>query len=163
MDCTEPPMPLATALDAKVKSNRNSLAGMKTFETAGFYTAETAPTGPLYRQIQMGWDLDTKQGAYAMMLPIDKPRFVEIEVEDRMRSGQSSGRADSYRARIGVSELKKIFQERNATTGRIKVRFEVPDRMIHRAGDELLSLCFVSVGDDEDQDSRRIVESIRWR
>lgn len=163
MDCTEPPMPLATALDAKVKSNRNSLAGMKTFETAGFYTAETAPTGPLYRQIQMGWDLDTKQGAYAMMLPIDKPQFVEIEVEDRMRSGQSSGRADSYRARIGVSELIKIWQERDATTGKIKVRFKIPDRMIHRAGDELLSLCFVSVGDDEDQDSRRMVESIRWR
>ena len=163
MDCTEPPMPLATALEAKVKSNRNSLAGMKTFESAGFYTAEAAPTGPLYRQIQMGWDLDTKQGSYVMMLPIDEPQFVEIEVEDRLRTGLASGRVDSYRARIGVSELEKISEERDGTNGRIKVRFKVPDRMIDRAGDELLSLCFVSVGDDEDQDSRRIVESIRWR
>ncbi len=163
MDCTSHPTNLASAAEAKTIANRNSLSGVMRLKTAGYYDASNMPSGPLYRELQMGWDPNTKLASYVVAVAIDRPRFVEIMIEDRLQIPGSPGRADSHRARIGASELEQISLERDAHTGKMRVTFRVPNRIVERAGDEFLTLCFISRGDPEDQGSKRILESIRWR
>jgi hypothetical protein len=43
------------------------------------------------------------------------------------------------------------------------IRFDVPDAIRRRAGDELVFFCFVKSFEVDDRESRRKLLSIRWR
>jgi hypothetical protein len=46
---------------------------------------------------------------------------------------------------------------------RVRVRFDVPERILRRAGDELLFLSFSQGFDQEDRTSKRMLYLVRWR
>jgi hypothetical protein len=104
------------------------------------------------------WDKNTRTAAFTVMVPVDKPQFVELTVGPRM----DGARPDTYRARIGNKELRLQNVERLAND-EIRVLFEVPTQSRSKAMDEFLFLCFVSVGDDSDWASTRRLQKIRWK
>lgn len=110
-----------------------------------------------------GWEKASGCARFSVMVPVDRPEFVQLWVGRRLRTTGDSGRADVYRARIGNLVLPLTSVEADTDGESLLVRFAVPERLRQRTGDELLFLCFVSLGDWEDWDSQRILHSLRWR
>jgi hypothetical protein len=129
----------------------------------GRYDADHHPLGVLPRRIADFWDKETGRARPVAMVPVDRPAFVELVVDRRIHDPRDPGRADSYRARIGVDELRLVSVVPVPESTRLRVRFEVPAGVQQRAGVELLFLCFVSLGDREDLFSERVIHSISWR
>lgn len=92
------------------------------------------------------------------MVAVDAPQFVELNLGPRIGS---KGEQDIYRARIGSIELPVTSVTNVNQT--IRVRFEVPEAIRRRAGEELVFLCFVKTALPLDLDSHRILYSVKWR
>lgn len=100
--------------------------------------------------VTAGWENGSGSAPFAVMVPVDRPQFVELRVGPRLQTAGDSGRSDVYRARIENQELPLAGVEPDTDGKSLRVRFDMPERIRRRAGDELLFLCFVSVGDWED-------------
>lgn len=108
-----------------------------------------------------GWKMEDGEARAIVMLAIDAPEFVEIVVGPGKYSLDDGAHHDAYQAVIDGHPIpvEKVESE----GGRTRVRFAVPDTIRHRAGDELLFLCFTSGYSMVDRESRRILYSVQWR
>lgn len=109
------------------------------------------------------WDRSSGLTSVAVVLPVDRPEFVILDVGLRLTSVGSADRQDVYRAQIQGVELKVVEHEANMMSGRVRVRFEVPMNIQQDNGSRLLFVSFASVGDRADQLSLRPMHSVTWR
>jgi hypothetical protein len=108
-----------------------------------------------------GWSADDGAAAPVVVLVIDRPEFVELQVEPRMPMGATQPSPDHYRAQIGGVELP--LERTSESDGAATVRFKVPDRIREQQGEQILCLCFIERCDEEDRVSQRVLRSVRWR
>ena len=96
-----------------------------------------------------------------VILAVDKPEFVTLEVDNRQGLNGQPARTDVYQAMIDgvLLPLDKVVRDDYGW----QVRFAVPPELQKRANDEILFLCFSKGYDAEDRDSDRLLYSVRWR
>lgn len=96
-----------------------------------------------------------------VILAIDSPQFVELNVADREVSRGASIHKDTYRAMIdGMSlPLREVVRDDSVW----KVKFDIPMRLHGGRNGEILFLCFSKEYDVEDRDSDRMLYSVRWK
>jgi hypothetical protein len=83
---------------------------------------------------------------------------VEITVEPRVAGEKGT---DIYRARMAEFELRLVSIKPVDKTQ--VLRFEVPETLRRRGGEEFLFLCFVKTFEVQDRESHRKLQAIRWR
>ena len=126
----------------------------------GVYSAAHPPSETGIPWNGRGW----AQNGFAddiVILAVNKPKYIELEVNNRQGLNGQPARQDVYRAMIdGVSlPLDKMVRDEYGW----QVRFVVPPELQDRANDEILFLCFSKGYDAEDRDSARLLYSVRWR
>ena len=92
---------------------------------------------------------------------MDRPQFIEFTVEPRLVTNDDPERSDVYRAMIDNHFLP--LREIRSDGKTVQVRFDVPELIRARKGDQLLFLCFTSSYDKPDRDSERVLHSVQWR
>lgn len=127
--------------------------------TLGYYDPDHVPPGRLTQLC----DLNDRSAGFQIRLPIDRPRFIELLVSPRGGGAAHASRDDVYHARIGPCRLPLISASEDSLHLWVTVRFAVPKLISQAERNELLFVCFVSVGDDTDQASTRRIKLVRWR
>jgi hypothetical protein len=136
-------------------------AGRKLESFNGCYNLETTPSATRIAYNGEGWDENDGLAGAVVVLAVDRPEFVELTVEPRLTDGSFSASRDSYRARIGGTELPL---EKTSTNGDlIRVRFKVPEEIRRRRENNLLFLCFIGKCTAEDRSSLRMLRTVCWR
>jgi hypothetical protein len=126
----------------------------------GIYTLTHSPGNSGIPWNGHGW----AENGYAdviAMLAVDKPKFVELEVENRQGLNGQPARQDVYQAMIDgvLLPLDKVIPNDHGS----RVRFEIPPELQKHAKDEILFLCFSKGVDAQDRDSARLLYSVKWR
>lgn len=104
----------------------------------------------------------SKQRAdHILILAVDKPEYIELEVSPRHAAGDVAPLEDRYRAMINARFLPDPTVTRDGD--RIRVRFPVTPDIRERAGDELVFLWFGRDYSPAERDSTRTLYSVRWR
>jgi hypothetical protein len=93
-----------------------------------------------------------------VILAVDSPQLLELQVSERREINGEPARTDAYQARIGGLSLPIRLVTREAEG--VKVVFDVPSELWNKQ--EFLFLCFSSGYDAEDRDSERFLYSVRW-
>lgn len=141
-----------------IRLNHVSGKSLGTFD--GCYTVEKHPLTTGIEFNGNGWTEDGLASSI-VVLAIDKPRFIEIQVEKRLGSNETEENKDIFHARIGLDELN--LQSVQSKEGLLCIRFGLPDRILRRNDDEMLFLCFSNGKNEAEQLSRRMLHSVRWR
>jgi hypothetical protein len=157
MDCRINPLPFPGWPEVgRVEFQRQN---PRRLETSGFYDSTHLPMAAMvhFCDFQLG------RANYVVQLAVDAPQFVHLVVGARTPESSGLPRPDTYRARIGVHELRLASVVPDSDPAWSHVTFEVPERIRRLSNDEFLFLCFVSTGDDEDRSSHRPIRSVQWR
>jgi hypothetical protein len=155
-----PPMPLQkrsgipTALPPKPGCNLDALG-------AGYDLARHPPTVTGIFGNGWGWKETDGIASSIVTLAVRRPEFVEVLVGLRNPGLGDPTREDVYRAVIDGRPLplREVAPEGDL----LRVRFDVPEPIRRRGGDELLFLSFTRGFDEADAESRRELRSVRWR
>jgi hypothetical protein len=129
-------------------------------ESGGIYTLAHPASDSGIQWNGHGW----AQNGFAddvVILLVDKPKYVELQMDSRESSNGKRARNDDYQAMIdGISlPLRKVIPNDYGW----QVRFDVPPELQKSPDDEILFLCFSEGYDAEDRDSDRMLYSVRWR
>jgi hypothetical protein len=106
-----------------------------------------------------GWDPVGGFADSVVILAVDSPKFVELQVSDRREINGEPARKDVYRATIDGRPLH--LRENRSDGDRRTVVFDVPAAL--QTGDQLIFLCFSGGYDAEDRASERFLYSMRWK
>ena len=156
MDCRERPLEASTFALARAPVFERDPIRLR---TAGKYDADhPAPNG-----IAQFCDFPSELARFIIRVPVDAPQFIELVVSRRELEPGLGNRRDIYQARIANHKLPLLSILPEPGTRWIHVRFGVPSDIRAEANDELLFVCFVAIGDEQDQWSERAIKSIRWR
>lgn len=137
------------------RSTMNPFAGIH-----GSYDLTNHPSNTAILGNGAGWNSGTGEVKALVALAIDQPRFIEVTVGPGIYKAGGS-RQDVYRAVLDGKFIPLEKMERHGEA--LHLRFEVPQAIRRRAGDELLFLCFTKGYDKADRESRRVLYSVRWR
>jgi hypothetical protein len=108
-----------------------------------------------------GWNESDGIASSIVTLAVRRPEFVELLVGPRQPGLGHPPREDVYRAVIDARPLP--LREVRPEGDLLRVRFDVPEPIRRRGGDELLFLSFTQGFDEADAKSRRELRSVRWR
>ncbi len=108
-----------------------------------------------------GWRAHLGIAEHILILAVDKPEYIELEVSPRHAVGDTAPREDRYRAMINARFLPDPTVTRDGD--RLRVRFPVTPEIRKRAGDELVFLWFGRDYSPTERDSTRTLHSVRWR
>ena len=134
-------------------------------EYRGIYDLQNKPgkTGIPYNGY--GWNRPAEKDAanahHIVILAVDKPQFIELEVSGRRHGKGGDTQPDVYRAMIN-SRFLPDAEVRELGDRRV-VRFAVPEEVRKRNGDEILFLWFGRNYEPAERESIRDLYSVRWR
>jgi hypothetical protein len=126
-------------------------------EYGGSYDKDSHPAETEMWFNGFGWGKNGLAGP-CVMVAVDAPQFLELTLGPRIKSKDVS---DIYRARIGATELPQ--PSISQVNGEVHIRFEVPEAIRRRAGEELVFLCFAKTVLRPDLNSTRYLHAVRWR
>jgi hypothetical protein len=119
---------------------------------------------PLQTGIQFngaGWDAETGVADDVVMLMLDKPQFVELDVSERRTENDTETKADVYHAMIDGKMLPiKLQQSEN---DEFKVIFDVPESIRRQNQFQVVFLCFSDGFEKNDRDSERFLYLVKWK
>ncbi len=125
------------------------------------YSIANPPTEADLSWNRRGWDMNDGFADDVVVLAVDKPQFVELEVSQRRGENGEAARPDLYGAMIDGTTLPLrtiVPQDDN-----LRVIFDIPKALQGKLGKEALFLCFSESYDRDDRQSERILYSVRWR
>jgi hypothetical protein len=155
------PAPVPVLTRKQISTELPSAEGRRIVEFGGAYSITNHPSQTGIPYNGYGWDSETGLAGNIVIVAVDRPEFIEVLVGPRSDSAELPARPDEFRAMIGAEFLQ--FREVHQSEGPIRVRFEVPDKIKSRAGNQLLFLCFTKGFDSEDRESQRPLRSVQWR
>lgn len=155
------PAPVPVLTRTQISTELPRAEGRQISEFANAYSPANHPgqTGIPYNGY--GWDNETGLAGNILIVAIDRPEFIEVLVGPRTDSTEPSAQPDEFRAMIGAEFL--TLRELHQAEGQIRVRFELPEKIKNRAGNELLFLCFTKGFDADARESQRPLHTVRWR
>lgn len=150
-----------------IASTGQPFPGLKpasTLSLNSFAGAYTPPHYPAQTGIMLngsGWDMESGIANDVVILAMDQPQFVELQVSKRRTMDGSPAQADVYQAILDGQPLhiRKIEPEIDG----FKVRFDIPDAIRQQKTDQILFLCFSQGYDQADRESERFLYSVRWK
>lgn len=155
------PTPVPLLARDKIPTSLLRTEGRVIAEFGGAYDTTNNPTQTGIAYNGYGWTPEDGYAGNIVILAVDCPDFVELHVGPRERDGERPARPDVYRAKIDNEFLS--LREVRTEGDRLRVKFDVPERIRRRGAHELLFLCFSQGYDEEDRDSTRSLYSVRWR
>ncbi|HEX5219214.1 MAG TPA: hypothetical protein VFZ59_06575 [Verrucomicrobiae bacterium] len=154
----QPPAPLLTR--DKISTELFPVKGRRIKDFGGAYR----PSDPSETQIAYngyGWHSEAGRASTIVILALDRPTHLELVVSKRQHDSAGASRPDVYRAMIDNKFLR--LREIKPEGDIFRVRFDVPEMVRQRAGDEVLFLSFSKGFDKADSESQRFLYSVRWR
>lgn len=156
---THPPMTLLTR--AQLEDELPAAKGRALASYGGQYNKEQPPQETRIAYNGHGWLPETNKAEHIVILAVDRPEFIELELSARLADAEGVVRADRYKAMINAKFLPEptLIQEGE----RIRVRFPVNPDVLERHGDELVFLWFGRDYSPAERESQRHLYSVRWR
>ena len=108
-----------------------------------------------------GWNTKTEIANSIVILAVDNPNFIELDLSVRKADAEGLIRPDLYRAMINAKFLPEPTIVRNGD--KITVRFPLNEDVLRREGEELVFLWFAKDYSSVERESRRSLRSVRWR